>query len=564
MKLRGYQESAVNAAIEYYDSRINGNCIIVAPTGSGKSIIIAELINRLTKDNRKALMVTHSKELIRQNAEKILRMHKHIDIGIYSSGLNYKHTNNKVIYCGIQSVHNKAKSISNKYNPVDLVIIDECHKVPFNENTTYRKFLADLKEINSNIKVIGLTATPWRWVNGNDIMTGGYELLTKGENNIFDDVIYDISKDLESLIDSDYLSPLWPASTDYSVDLSGLHTRFGEYIESELDQLMSDDKVVNSICLESAERARIENRNHWIVFCSSVNQAERMNDKFNSIGVNSSVLTDKTGARERDFIVNQFALGKLKCLINVNILSTGFDAPNIDLIICARPTISPIFYVQMMGRGMRVNDYKLQINDKTKQKNGCMVLDFVGNVEKHGPIDKIKIKSQNFKKPQPLKECPDCEWLLPINIMTCPKCGFEFKSAIKDDSEQPAINDLAIISFLDKEYPYNREYSVTSVSYSKHLGKSGYNSIRVDYQYHDGKSITTISKWQCLDHPQFTFPKSKAIQWFRYVCDGFSVPDSVNQFFEWLDLGMPVRKPSTIVISVCRNKKDNKIIKLNY
>lgn len=354
-------------------------------------------------------MLTHVKELIEQNAEK-MRLHwKGAPLGIYSSGLGIRQLDEPITFAGIQSVRNRAQEIGH----VDLIIIDECHLVNHKDEGGYRNLINGLKAINAAMRVVGLTATPYRL---------GHGLITSGDA-LFDALIEPTS--IEELVHKRYISRLRSKVTDEKLNTDGVHKRGGEYIESEL-QAAVDKKEVNESIVQEVIRFSGK-RKAWLFFCAGVDHAKHICDELNAQGIAADCIFGETPKKQREQILNDFKSGKLRALTNANVLTTGFDYPDIDLIAMLRPTMSPGLYVQMAGRGLRLKSHT----------DHCLVLDFAGVVEKHGPITNVVLptKAGDGNRDPPVKVCDHCHEIVAISVMICPACGMPFpereKKALK-------------------------------------------------------------------------------------------------------------------------------------
>lgn len=330
MKLRQYQRDSINELYDWMRSHEGHPCMVL-PTGAGKSIIIAELCRDALQQwpETRILMLTHQKELIEQNAEKLRAMWPGAPLGIYSASVGRKELDEPITFAGIQSVRTKAGQIGH----IDLVIIDECHLVSHKDEGSYRHFIRELTAINEHIRVIGLTATPWRL---------GHGLITD-RPAIFTDLIEPVS--IEQLVYQKYLSPLRSKMTNVKYDLTGVGKRGGEFVESELALAVNTVKYNTQIAAEIAEIGK--DRRSWLLFCSGVEHAIQMADQLNSIGIPAAYVTGETPKKKREELLADFKAGKIRAMTNANVLTTGFDAPNIDLIAMLRPTMSPSLYVQM-------------------------------------------------------------------------------------------------------------------------------------------------------------------------------------------------------------------------
>ena len=528
MTPRYYQSDAVKSVLDYFESGASGHPLIVAPTGSGKSLMIALLIQQILAQypTARVMCLTHVKELLQQNAEKLRNAWPDAPMGIYSAGLRQSNTEAPIIFAGIQSVWNKAKALSSEERPIELVFIDEAHRVPLHPQGTYRRFIGDLIALNPHLRLIGLTATPYRHIPGTKTHSGGYQFLTIGEDRLFTDIVFDITKDLVRLIREDYLAALWPQPTKYLVNLNQVRIENGDYKAHDLNELMEQDEVVDSILTEAIHLARIDDRKHWLVFCAGVAAAHKTGAELNARGISAEVITGETSSRDREQSIRAFRTGQITALVSVGVLTTGFDAPVTDCLILARPTLSPVLYVQMLGRGMRPTEAKIAMveTDGAPLKRGCLVLDFCGNVDRHGSIDRLRLKPPGLKKPQPMKNCPECEAAVPISAMICPDCGHEFEANTDQKTEAPKSGDSAIIAGITPRRP-PVYYPIARVNYSRHIGKtSGKPTLRVDYF---SGFLRVASEWVCLEHDGYA--RIKAERWWKQRCSEYLAPTVIDE-----------------------------------
>ena len=218
IKPRYYQQEAHDSLIDYFTHN-TGNPILALPTGTGKSIIIAMFVKTvLSYPNNKIFMLTHRKTLIQQNFQKLLQYFPLAPAGIYSAGLRRKDLHHQITYAGIASMYKKA----DQFGPYNLAMIDECHLVSPKASTMYNRFYNDMRKLNPNFKVIGLTATPYRLSLGN---------LTEG--GMFTDIAYDLTslEAFNKLVDEGYIAPLVSKCTEAELDVSGVKTRNHEFIQ---------------------------------------------------------------------------------------------------------------------------------------------------------------------------------------------------------------------------------------------------------------------------------------------------------------------------------------------
>jgi superfamily II DNA or RNA helicase len=303
----------------------------VIPTAGGKTPVIATICkDAATLWNGRVLILAHVKELLEQAADKLQAICPEVPFGIYSAGLKRRDRNKPVIVAGIQSVYQRAC----EFDPFDLILIDEAHMITPDGDGMYRQFLAEAKLVNPNVRVVGFTATPYRLSSG----------PICSPDNIINHICYEIG--VRELISQNYLCPLVSKNGKAKADTSKLHIRGGEFVADEVENLMDDDWLVESACAEIVEYTK--DRKAVLIFASGIKHGKHivqvLQDRH---GIECGFVTGDTPNNERDTLLKRFREGKLKYLCNVNVLTTGFDAPHIDCIALLRPTMSPGLYYQM-------------------------------------------------------------------------------------------------------------------------------------------------------------------------------------------------------------------------
>ena len=319
MILRDYQQRAIDDLYSWFGSNVGNPCLVL-PTGAGKSLIIAALCRDAIQQwpETRILMMSHVKELIEQNAEKMRAMWPGAPLGIYSASLRKRNLEEPITFAGIQSVRNKSKEIGH----VDLVIIDECHLVNHKAEGGYRTLIEELTTINPELRVIGLTATPHRL---------GHGLITD-KPAIFDDLLESVT--IEELIHKGYLANLRSKVTKEKLSTDGVHKRGGDFIESELQAAVDTDAHNMAVVDEVIGLAG--NRRHWLFFCAGVQHAVNIRDQLRLRGISAETVTGETPQGERAQIISDFKAGKIQALTNANVLTTGFDAVHVDVIAMLR------------------------------------------------------------------------------------------------------------------------------------------------------------------------------------------------------------------------------------
>lgn len=413
--LRDYQQRAIDQLYEWFAQNTEGHPCLQLPTGSGKSHIVAALCKDALQNwpETRILMLTHVKELIEQNAEKMLTHWPGAPLGIYSAGLNRWDLSQPITFGGIQSLRKRANEIGH----IDLVIIDECHLINHRDEGGYRRLIEQLTETNPDLRVIGLTATPYRL--GHGLITERHVKTNKEGEVIIDDppllthIIEPVT--IEELIELGYLAPLRSKKTDISVSVEHVRKRGGEYREDELIDAMANFDTAGAV-RETLERAA--DRRSLLFFCTGVDHALQTRDLLRDLGVTAEAVLGDTPKAERTAILQQFKSGELRAITNNNVLTTGFDAPDTDCIAFLRPTLSPSLYMQMAGRGMRIKSHC----------SDCLVLDFANLVMTHGPVTNVDPGNTPGAGEKPAKTClnENCRELNPLNAKVCSACGTPF------------------------------------------------------------------------------------------------------------------------------------------
>jgi len=455
---RWYQDEASVATLDAIEDK-NRHPIVAVPTGGGKTHIIGKIIKGYLyrHPTRDIVVLSHVKEILEQDHEKIL---KYVDepVGLYSSMLKSK-TIEKITVAGIQSVYKKASH----FGDVGLIIIDECHLVTDEETGMYRTFLA---EFNANY--VGLTATPFR--------PRGY--LHKVKDALFTDICYDLtsSENFRKLIDEGYLCKLYSKGTLMKMDASDIKMQGGDYNLKLLDRKFNTDEVTELALRETIKTGK--NYKKWLIFAISIEHAEGIRDWLNDAGINTGIVHSKMD-EDRTEMLDRFRTPFYRAMVNVNVLTTGLDIPDIDLIVMLRPTKSPVIYAQSVGRGLRVAD----------GKDHCLVLDFAGNVAMHGPVDDIVIREKGEKGTgEPVtKECPVCQAICHPITKICEACGHEFEFKV---SIEKTASELDILKTAEKTW-----MNVTSISVAKHKKINKPASVRIDFLC----GLRRFSQWASIN-----------------------------------------------------------------
>ena len=431
-----------------------------------------------------------------QNYSAIKKQAKNNDIGLYSAGLKEKSIKN-ITVAGIQSIYNKPEL----FDDFDLIIVDECHAIPTAKNGMYNKFFRAVEK-----PIIGFTATPFR-------LGTGY--LHMGRNRLFDDIVYSIP--IKKLQREGYLCNLIAKGTKRRMDASEIKKQAGDYIIKELSLAFDRETITKDIILELV-RMR-DKRKKWLVFAIDIKHAEHITFELKEKGIKCACVHSKMNG-SRDEVINDFKAGKYQCLVSVAVLTTGFDAPDVDLIALLRPTSSPNLHVQIIGRGLRVSP----------GKKDCMVMDFAGNLLRNGPIDNpvIKLKGKGTGEAI-MKECPNCWEIVHAAVRICPACDeeFQFKHHLSAQAKEREVVSV------------EKWHEVSDIKYFRYTGTKGIPMLKVSYFC----GLRRFSEFVCLEHTGYA--KHKAKYWWESRSD-VGAPETAQQA---LEQSGTLKKPAKILVN---------------
>jgi DNA repair protein RadD len=467
IKLRDYQQAAVDGMLTYWASG-GGHGLIVLPTGAGKSIVAAVLIKRLVQEyGARVLLATHVAELVSQNSRALLSIWPDAPYGIYHAGLNKRDGKAPICFAGIHSIY---KNPITRVGPREVILIDEAHLLSHTDDGMYRKLIAYMEHEVPGMRVGGLTATPYRLSTG--LLTEDY-----GKHEaLFSDVVSEIS--IKELIDRGYLCPVVSYASRDSIDISGVKKSGGDYNKRQLQEAVDKDdinaRVVSEIIIAGRER------NTRLVFASGVQHAEHLTKLLRDNGISAECVTGETPETERKKIFGQARSGNVKALVGANVMTTGLDIPNIDMIACVRPTQSRGLWVQMIGRGTRLSP--------ETGKTNCLLLDFTDNTISHGNIADIdgSKSAPDAKGQAPVRVCPDCQHIHHAAQKSCPACNHKYP---ENDPKYHATASGASV-FGEQGGKSGWAY-VDWIRVKRHVGKSGSHSLRIDFMC--GARI--VSEW---------------------------------------------------------------------
>jgi DNA repair protein RadD len=496
--LRPYQVEAVDATFAWMNEH-SGHPLIVVPTGGGKSLIQTAIIHAVLREypRDRILCLTHVRELIQQNHDATLRAWPGAPVGICSAGIGRREWDAQVLFAGIQTVYRKAA----KLQWADVIVVDEAHLLPKEGEGMYRTLINAMLGMNPKLRIIGLTATPYRTDSG---------LLHKGKDALFTDIAY--TCDIVKLIEDGYLSPIISKGTGHQIDTTAVQKRGGEFIANQLQAAATRGDLVAQSVAEIVQRGA--DRKAWLLFACGIKHAEQIAEALRSHGIDCETIFGDTPDEQRDRIITRYKNRQLRAIVNVGVLTTGFDAPHVDLIALLRPTCSPGLYVQMVGRGLRRAEGKLN----------TLVLDYGENVERHGPIDCVQPtddeESEGDGTP-PVKKCPQCASYVHAAITICPDCGFVFPP--REITHKPVASNAPIIS-AQSSRPTIERWDVIDVHYMEHRKPGKPVSLRVEYigtGFHQ-----RANEWVCFEHEGFA--RRKAESWWQKRGGRMPAPPTVD------------------------------------
>lgn len=504
IELRDYQEEAIQSVFDYWAAG-GGSPLIDMATGLGKSVVIAELKRRLLTSyaDMRALSIVHVRELVEQNYMQLRRLWGDAPAGIYSAGLGRRDAHHRITFASVQSVYKKARELG----PRDVLIIDEAHLIPTTGNGMYRTLIEGLRAQVPDMRIVGLSATPYRMDSGR---------LDGGKDAIFDKTVF--SYGIARGIDEGYLSPLTCKPASVEIDVSDVQRRGGEFVPGALEAAANTDALTLAAAEEIARVGAL--RRSWLIFCTGVAHAHAVAAALRALGVNAATITGETDAGERARLIADFKAGRVRALTNAQVLTTGFDAPGTDLIAFLRPTLSTGLYVQMIGRGTR----------KAEGKDNCLVLDFAGNVRRHGPVDAVEIRDKKKNGDEykatidsvRSKECPNCQELLFIAARACKFCDYQYPVDETPDHETKPDTEAAILS-RDVKIKGPEEAPVIAWAGYVHLKAEGKPSLRIEYS----AGLMTYREWVAVEHTGFA--RDKAERWWLMHGGRIPVPKTAEE-----------------------------------
>ena len=554
---RKYQVNALAAIFGALNESMSAVPLVDMATGTGKSLVLAmtaeEFIGHGERDNARVIATAPSKELVRQNYHDAKAYSDDLDVGIYCAGLSSKDLTREFTIGTINSLVNASDE---ELGVIDLLMIDECHKVNTAKLGMYRDFIDRLRGINPELRVVGLTATPFR-------LDGGHLTDPIQGEPIFTKVVYTFG--LREGIADGYLVPLRQFQQTRAFDDTKIAKAGGDFSKSALQSAWTSEKIKVAVenmlkALQQDEERSGRKRKHVLAFCCGIQHAKDIAAEVATYGHTAEHISGEMAKQERDRIIEDFKAGKIQFLTNADILTTGFNAKNCDVIVQFRNTLSTSLYIQMLGRGTRtyfpcghVLDDSVSADERraiiaSSTKPDCLVLDFTSNTVRHGPVEdastepKVTVKSEKAKEctecgalsqmrakacwqcltPFPEKEwqgkpCPveECGKANLVNAATCIACGYDFNK--HESVPYDRLKDLI----------WDRVHRVHVAYHAKRWQPEKPPTMRVEY-YNEHDELL-VTEWLSFDERSKQFARRKGKAW--WIQQGGSektVPDNVD------------------------------------
>lgn len=519
-KLRPYQQRLVDVLLAHLADFPQASPLVVAPTASGKSVIVAELCVELSKmASGMILVLTHRRELVAQNAAKLPA---HLNAGIYSAGLGKKQIR-RVTIAGFQSIRKKVASLPK----VSFILIDEAQYAM----TGYLEFINAVREINPELRVIGLTATPF---DGSANRTALH--LMPADKRIFSGIGAEVT--MGELLRDGYISPLTPYQPTAKLDTTGVavDTRTGDFAMGQLQAAVDVDAL--NVAIATEIEGIFRDRRAVMVFCSGVDHALHVRDCLRAVGQDAETVLGDTLLAEREATINRFKDGRLKYIVACEVLLVGFDAPICDGIANLRPSKSALVWVQLCGRGMRLSPGKLD----------CLVCDFTDTSVEMGPLDEIEGNPPKLKTGEcPTKICDGCFSVVLAGLRKCPVCGFEFEIHARDDGRVFDSATGLLISGVIKNEDGSKTYPVERVEYEIRTTAKGDPALVANYFSADRRSPVAVEYYNLWHHSVGTVRRDSE-RWLRRQRNaGGSVPLSAQEALARAEMGA-LRVPKSVSV----------------
>ena len=525
---RPYQIEALQALDEHIRTKKTNPCVVI-PTGGGKSILMAWIIQQWKREHPplRVVILAHRKELVEQNSTELKDLWPGGDIGIYSAALKRRDYDSSILYASIDSIYDKW----GKFSPFDVIIVDEAHRIPVKGEGKYRQFISGCKSLNREwIPVVGFTATPNRLGCG----------PICHRDHILNEICY--SANIGDLINQGYLCKLRSKIGDIQPDMDLVKKNSGgDYTLKSLGEAIDTPGIVQEAMRSAVKIIIAEKRNSVLFFCVDVKHSHDVSMELRKYGLDVPAITGKTPQVQRTRIAEAFKAGQYRAICNVNVYTEGFNAKQVDCIVLLRPTLSKGLYVQMVGRGLRTHP----------SKKDCLVLDYARCIDEHGPIDCVEADEVK------VISCGKCGDAFSRAVRICPNCGWEIPKQeierMEAEAKEKRMHEAehSNRSILSSE-PETLKVNDVFVERHKKPGKP--DSIRVQYRC----GLSVFREWICLDHGGVAEKKAREWWFWRF---GGEESKTITVDTALQDMFLNVRiKDVTKAITVLKQGKHDTIV----
>ena len=421
MRLRPRQKAFVERSVSALNAR--RNTLGVAPTGAGKTIMLSAVTGESIKDTgAKVCILAHRDELTAQNRAKFERVVPNVGTSVVDA--YEKSWGGQVIFAMVPTL---ARSSNLDGMPrLDLLVIDEAHHAAA---ASYRRIIDRVRDANPDARVFGVTATP----NRGD---------RKGLREVFDNVADQIS--LGELIASGHLVPPRTFVIDVGVqdELKSVRRTPSDFDMSEVANIMDRAPVTEEVIRHWKEKA---GDRQTVIFCSTVEHAAHVRDAFQAAGISAALIHGEMPSETRKSVLADYAGGKIRVIVNVAVLTEGWDHPPTSCVVLLRPSSYKSTMIQMVGRGLRTVDPE---EFPGVVKTDCVVLDFGTSSLIHGTLEQdVDLDGKTSSGEAPTKACPSCGADIPLASSECPICG----DAFDEEEGGPGVTATPLSGFLMTE-----------------------------------------------------------------------------------------------------------------
>jgi len=396
MRLRPRQKTFVERSIAALGQ--HGNTLGVAPTGAGKTIMLSAITGELIGDGAKACILAHRDELTAQNRAKFQRVVPGTSTSVIDA--TEKSWGGDVTFAMVPTLA-RASNLADMPR-LDLLVIDEAHHAVAD---SYRRIIDRVCDANPDARILGVTATPTRGDR-------------KGLREVFDNVADQVR--LGELIASGHLVPPRTFVVDVGVqeELKSVRKTSADFDMAEVADIMDRAPVTDEVIRHWREKG---GDRQTVVFCSTVDHAKHVTDAFNAAGISAALIHGELAADTRKTILADYASGNIRVVVNVAVLTEGWDHPPTSCVVLLRPSSYKSTMIQMVGRGLRTVDPE---EHPGIVKTDCVVLDFGTSSLIHGTLEQdVDLDGKTGTGEAPTKSCPACAAEIPLAATECPLCG---------------------------------------------------------------------------------------------------------------------------------------------